>query len=185
MTRPSVIVVGTGRSGTSSVARILHERLGVCMGHHLKMQHPGGAYEDYLAHGLNRMVAANVLSATEWLRVMSECHGKCESWGAKDPWFFYWTPEQLRFLSPVLVVRTWRSREEVTVSWLEMRRRCDSKEPPSEMRKHFELLYDDRELRAKALEQQNGLDVMTIKFDRLLSDDEIASQISERMKKKC
>ena len=59
MTGPSVIVVGTGRSGTSSVARILHEKLEVCMGHHLKMQAPGGAYEDYLAHGLNRMVAAN------------------------------------------------------------------------------------------------------------------------------
>ena len=179
MTSPSVIVVGTGRSGTSTVARILHERLGVCMGHHMKMQSPGGAYEDYLAHGLNRMIVATALSAGEWLRVMSNCHEKCERWGAKDPWFLYWPISELHRLNPALIVRTWRSREKVTHSWLEVRRLRDLQEPPG-MRAHFEQLYDDREDRAESLKKQ-GFNVMTIRFDQQLSDEEIATQISGRL----
>jgi hypothetical protein len=52
-----IIVVGTGRSGTSTVSRILHENLGVCMGHFLRHHKHHDYYEDLLAHSLNRMLA--------------------------------------------------------------------------------------------------------------------------------
>lgn len=177
MTHPAAIVIGPGRSGTSTVARILHEQLGVCMGHYLKMQLPGGAYEDYLAHGLTRMLVADALTAEEWLRVMSESHGH-HSWGAKDPWFLYWSVGQLKQLDPGLVIRTWRSRDQVVRSWLHLRARCDRKEPPPQAAAHFERLWDDRERRADQVEA-NSFNVLRISFDEQRTDGEVVTAIRE------
>jgi hypothetical protein len=44
-----IYVVGTGRSGTSTVARVLHESLGICFGHRFDEPNefnPKGFYED-------------------------------------------------------------------------------------------------------------------------------------------
>ncbi len=49
--RPLVIVLGCIRTGTSTVARILHENLGICLGHAFSMSdhlNPEGYYEDIL-----------------------------------------------------------------------------------------------------------------------------------------
>lgn len=184
MSRPSVIVIGTGRSGTSTIARILHEKLGVCMGHYFKIQKRGGTHEDYMAHAFNRMVSDGSLSAKAWLSIMSKCHNEhwaCKRWGAKDPWFLYWPMSKLRWLNPGLIVRTWRPKQDVVASWLALRRHWDREEPTREKEDHFEKLYDDREMLAKEIEEFSGLNVLTIRFDRQLSDEEIAIKISQKM----
>ena len=49
LSSPTVLVTGPGRCGSSTVARILHENIGICMGHYLRTgdeQNPKGSYEE-------------------------------------------------------------------------------------------------------------------------------------------
>ena len=57
--QPAIIVLGSGRSGTSTVARLCHTRIGVCMGHVLKQGdplNPNGYYEDWISHSMIQMM---------------------------------------------------------------------------------------------------------------------------------
>jgi hypothetical protein len=57
----SILVVGTGRCGTSTVARVLHEQLGVCMGSRFReadANNPRGFYEDLDALEANQRLLA-------------------------------------------------------------------------------------------------------------------------------
>lgn len=121
--RPTVIVVGTGRSGTSTVAKILHEDLGICMGHFLKPggpANPDGFYEDFLSHGLVRMLRTNDLAPETYLSVMNESHKDCRFWGAKDPWFLYTSKEVRRELKPALCIICERDFKQTMNSWAKL-----------------------------------------------------------------
>lgn len=85
----TVLVLGTGRSGTSVVARILHERLGVPMGDRLpepSRANPRGAYEDldfrelHVAH-LNGQLSRTAFEA----RAAELLAARSPPWGLKDP----------------------------------------------------------------------------------------------------
>lgn len=75
-----VLIVGPPRSGTSVTARILHEKLGVCMGHNLvpgNEGNPKGFYEDFkYVDIIKRRKHAELHDALD--------HG-CELVGAKSP----------------------------------------------------------------------------------------------------
>lgn len=84
-----VLVLGTGRSGTSVVARVLHERLGVSMGERLpgpSGANPRGAYEDlafreiHIDHLAGRL-SRQVLEA----RIEELIAAREPPWGLKDP----------------------------------------------------------------------------------------------------
>jgi hypothetical protein len=173
---PTAIVVGTGRSGTSTTARILHE-MGICMGHHLKMA-KDGHHEDYLAHGLNLMICYGSVTPARWLQVMSDSHANCKRWGAKDPWFLYWSHEYLKQLAPQLIIRTWRPIEESIASWARVRTAIGKKDV-DELRPRVRQLYLDRERRADELQAANGLNMIRISFAERLTDDDIRAQIEE------
>jgi len=56
------LVIGTGRSGTSTVARVLHEKLNVFMGYHFPEttdQNPKGFWEDLEFNEWNKALISN------------------------------------------------------------------------------------------------------------------------------
>lgn len=81
-----ILVLGTGRSGTSEVAEIL-KYLGVDMGDHFPMpdsNNPRGYFEDRVFIGFNR--AFPHVNRKEWLRnIGKHIADKKEPWGLKDP----------------------------------------------------------------------------------------------------
>ena len=95
-----ILVIGPPRSGTSVTARILHEKLGVCMGHHLVQGNPGnpkGFYED--SKYVRMIVNKKLTELSEALN-----HG-CKIVGVKSPELAF---TNFAELNPDLVIRTTR-----------------------------------------------------------------------------
>lgn len=175
--RPEVVVVGTGRSGTSTVARILHERIGVCMGHYLKSPgsaNPEGYYEDYLEHGLMLMVAQDITGIDELMRCVSQSHKDCERWGFKDPWFIHLPQQAMKMINPRVVIRTWRPLEATVKSW--MRKEITAGRMVDEDKADkFSKICLQREMMMD--EKLDIFDVLTIRFDKQIPDGEIEKAI--------
>ncbi len=192
-TRPTALVIGTGRSGTSSVARILHERIGICMGHYMIMRESnlwGGQYEDLLTHGMNQMIRKqNLAAAALWLNVVAHSHEDrgCRKWGAKDHWFAYWPLGLLRLVAPKLIVLTWRPLSEIMDSWARLWQRWHEKEhgkpmADSDVEQQLSVLRPEMAERARRLEAIMESDLPTIRicFDgQRVPDEEIERQIRE------
>ena len=93
MNHEPIIVVGTGRSGTSFVADVLHNDIGVCMGRQFrqpsKIGNPNGYYEDLAIVRLNRDFLSNYITLGKFIRSLSMFVEKQVSmgipWGFKDP----------------------------------------------------------------------------------------------------
>jgi len=95
-TRPEgpYFVIGTGRCGTSTVARILHEHFKIPMaldeGRLRKFHHtnPKGAYEDWDIYNMNRWLADGKIGLREWFALCDHHilarRRKFEAWGWKD-----------------------------------------------------------------------------------------------------
>lgn len=83
-----IFVVGTGRSGTSLAAGILH-KLGVHMGSSFvpaNHTNPAGHWEDVEFHDLNQARLENKIDAELFdARLKSFAFNRVEPWGAKDP----------------------------------------------------------------------------------------------------
>lgn len=86
------LVIGTGRSGTSTVARILHENLGVFMGSEwseLTESNPLGAYEDQEFTSLQKKLFFQNMPYKEWHEAIWDFIRKRRAmgkpWGIKDP----------------------------------------------------------------------------------------------------
>lgn len=82
-----IFVVGTGRCGTSTVARLLHTRCGVNMGTNLaKRSKIGQTYEDQDFSTLHAAALAGKLSIEEFChRVLDLTDQRTEPWGMKCP----------------------------------------------------------------------------------------------------
>lgn len=114
-----VLVVAPPRSGTSFVARILHERLGVCMGHELGTAeaNPRGFFEEQRMWKHTQALVAGELEPAAWLEVLHELHREhtCQRIGLKDPRLVF---APLRQLRPALVVRPRREPKAIASSWV-------------------------------------------------------------------
>lgn len=176
MTGP-IIVVGTGRSGTSTVSRILHERMGVCMGHFFRMHTIHDYYEDLMAHGLNRMLGAGQVTVLDWRLSMAKAHANCGDWGFKDPYFLYASPKAIEQIQPRLFIRTWRSQEETVESWIRHNVKIGGRGDTPDMRIHFHRICMEREMLMDW--KLEGHPSVTIRFesDRRLTDEEIEEKI--------
>ncbi len=141
-----IIVVGTGRSGTSTVSRILHENLGVCMGHFFRLHTIHDFYEDLFSHGLNRMLGDRNMSVIDWQHCMARIHMKCEHWGFKDPHFLYVSPSAIKTIGPRFFVRTWRPLEQTVESWLRHNKRLGGRGDTPDTRIHFHRICVEREM---------------------------------------
>lgn len=87
------LVTGTGRSGTSSVARVLHEKMGVSMGSRFlpaSDKNPGGAFEDQDFARFNRALCHGHISFPDFIEKVRPIIAARETtgkpWGVKDPY---------------------------------------------------------------------------------------------------
>ena len=87
-----VIVVGPGRCGSSSVARILHEELNVFMGFKFwpaDETNPDGFYEDMEFLEADKKFIGNKIDIYSWRRLIEQAIMKRRAlmrpWGFKDP----------------------------------------------------------------------------------------------------
>lgn len=96
------LVTGTGRSGTSYVARLMHERVGVCMGYEFipaNQRNPYGYYEDKEVVQFNKNWYENPLY--EWSKIRAF---RNSTFGIKDPriadhlGFYQGLPERKKFI---------------------------------------------------------------------------------------
>lgn len=88
-----IMVMGPGRCGSSSVARILHTRLGVAMGTSFApadRHNPGGYYEDLDFVFPNKFFLDGRLTYPEWRKmVLPALDSRTGPWGFKDPRLAY------------------------------------------------------------------------------------------------
>jgi hypothetical protein len=138
MRHPDVVVVGTGRSGTSFCAYMLQEHLGVCMAHEF---HPAtkevlggypyavGAYEELSMLSLTgRFVKNRSWVKVGWLETFSRLHAGCGGLVGIKQWRFAMaTPGHWGYIRPRLVVRTFRPEGPTVASMRRYRKPSDFK----------------------------------------------------------
>lgn len=174
-----ILVMGVGRSGTSTVARILHTRLGVCMGHHPYLERPSkgqpiGSYEDLEMNYATKDLLAGNISVANWTTLFKNQHRleDCKEpfIGCKVTHLAALNPKQLEGINPRLVIRTLRPKE-LTVASLEKYR---------DRKVDWAKFYDEREASMMRLQLETNVPFFTIGFfDRVREDDDIEEQLKE------
>jgi hypothetical protein len=175
---PVYLVIGPGRSGTSTVARILHEKLNVKMGKNFvssRAANPDGTYEDLDFWVVNKKLLHGEMKVADWFYItqalVTDRQMNDNPWGVKDPFFTYMVGQFITFCStfPRIIwcardeklilksmIRQWRHTPEYATKSLDGKKRC----------------YD-RFIR--------NLDHLTIDFeDKVLSDEEIINRIERK-----
>ncbi len=127
--------MGPPRSGTSVVARILHEKLNVCMGHNLVQGNPGnpkGFYED------SKYVDAISRKDIQALGNTLYVHD-CEIVGVKSPELAFFN---VGLLSPNLIIRTVRPALYIAQSLQRWRRPTPTRNEALEIVENYEKHID-------------------------------------------
>lgn len=166
-----VLVISTGRAGSSTVARILHTQLNVSMGYHFRQpdaENPKGFYEDLDFKTLNETILKGIISYPEFaIRLSHLIKKRKEDWGVKDPrlchlWWLY-----LKHLPEAKIIMTERKREAVIES-------CEKNYGVN--RFNAERFVD---WRMKEIQFLYKLNPLVINFDKKRSDEYIIEIIKE------
>lgn len=147
-----IIVVGTGRSGTSTVARLLHHSLGVRMYRDQFLApdkwNPGGYFEDRKVKRLNKAATTGAITGVTWREQMYD-HMRADH----SPWGFKLQPLAplgddfiLDAMDPRAVIACVRDRTMTARSIGKWRRQGKYKGSPD-----AEARYDIRETAMKSL----------------------------------
>jgi len=182
--QPAVVVVGSGRCGTSSVAQLCHKELGISMGIYLKHGdelNPDGYYEDLISHALVRAMVAGdnrTYCPEMYLQIMNALHKEDLAWGVKDPWFLYLSRDYLIRLKPKLCVIATRDLDSTVRSWLKVWRAENNMvtDPPKNVVDYYKQLTLDREAKTYML-QQIWPNIVTIDFTKHVPDEEIMTAV--------
>ena len=175
--------MGVGRSGTATTSRILHTKLGVCMGHHSELEiprygQPNGCYEDFsMFEPTDYLISDRNIGVGKWLEAFEECHSgyNCKKpyIGTKQVRLARIYPKQLEAINPTLVIRTYRPKE-LVVDSLEKYR------PPE--REYWNNFYDVAESCMDRLERGTNVPFVIIEFGlSRRSDFEIRDEILTAM----
>lgn len=127
---PDIIVVGTGRSGTSFVAAVLHEDFDVCMAHKFnvanKTTYRTNTYEEG-QNGLYKHTGQLVVIPTAdkiraWLKAYTKIHKQCDGLIGLKHWrLAFCIPTVWEILAPKLVIRTHRNPIDTARSMIKKR----------------------------------------------------------------
>jgi hypothetical protein len=105
MSKLTVFVVGTGRCGTSSVARILHHNLQIPMGDKFchsestATNNPLGNFEDFPLYQCDIDLVRGKYTWPKFMDALSEnIRNKPDVWGYKSPLLSYWLYDYLQFV---------------------------------------------------------------------------------------
>jgi len=138
------VVVGTGRSGTSTVARLLHENMGINMGAEFKpptSHNPKGAYEDVEFVIPTARYINGKMSFNDWdNHTRSVIRKRLEAgkpWGVKDPALAHILGQFLMYLDEPKIIRCKRDKKLAVDSF----RRCYGW-----TKRYAEGIYDSREI---------------------------------------
>jgi len=184
--QPAILVLGSGRSGTSTVAKLCHTRLGICMGHILKSGdalNPSGYYEDWISHSMIQMIVnAQAFSIDTWFDAMNYQHQVCPAWGVKDPWILF-LQHHWGMIRPGLVVYCDRSIGPTVNSWLKVWKSSSgnqNNQPPQEVVNYYTKLTQDRQ---KLCEDSKNVwrNFVTINFDTPQEEYKIVELISSKL----
>lgn len=118
-----IIVLGTGRCGTSTVARLLHTELGVHMGERFRPpdpSNPRGFWEDLDFVDLNDDMIRGVLAFPAFIRDIAKLvqarHSEQGAWGIKDPRLANLLGCYLPLLPPAEIIYCSRNTDDTVAS---------------------------------------------------------------------
>jgi len=177
------LVVGTGRSGTSTVARVMHEKLEIFMGEKFvpaDKNNPDGYYEDSEFRDLNVLFYDGRMDFGNWCQnvrgVIRKRYVLERAWGFKESRMAALLGFYLSFFNEPKIIRCKRKRELATSS---MMRCCGWNAKESEQ------IYDSRELQLdRILCNRDQKNVLTIHFnEERLSDEVIEKLVREKWRK--
>ena len=170
------LVLGVGRCGTSTVARILHTKLNVNMGDSLSPPdeaNPLGGYEDLDISKPNKLFVSGHITFPYWNRLICDLLTQKASrgiwWGIKDPTMCHLIGMYLERLPAPKLVRCERPRTLVIPSLMKWYGFTGSE---------AQLLYDSRRVALDRL--LVGRDVLTINFDTKVLDEEIECRLKAK-----
>jgi len=170
-----VIVTGTGRSGTSTVARLLHEECGVAMAPSRELlapagpANPEGVYEDLEVRQLHIDVKRGVLTLAEFRLEMMRLASvrAAKPWGWKDPRGSHVLGLHLQWFPGATIIWCQRSLPDVVRSihrWYHTREPEAARETTDRWAQLHALLH-------------HRLNVYPIRFDQHLPDAELAHEL--------
>lgn len=188
MSNPDVIVTGTGRSGTSTIARLLHIELGVCMGHKFRPPHetpesnPNGEYEDTDIALATRLLSGGYPVArplpgrhalSKWVQAFKRSHQNCTSplKGAKTPHFSGISLEHWELIKPRAVVIAQRPIA-MTVASMERYRGAHH---------DWKAFYEDRQRRINEFCAERVCPYVVLDFSRPRSDENLLIQLKHHL----
>lgn len=170
------LVVGTGRSGTSTVARVLHENLGIYMGEESRPPdkfNPKGYFEDVDFRRVNIDFYKGKLNFEQWcLKVRDIIHQRYKlqkPWGFKESRMAALLGFYLTFFDKPRIIRCKRKPELVINSLM----RCYGWS-----RKHAEQITFSRETQLdRLLSERDQRDILTIRFDEQHVDESLIERM--------
>jgi len=175
------LVVGTGRSGTSTVAGILHNKMDIFMGHEFtpaNVTNPEGFWEDVEFNKTNVGFVEGLINYPTWRKsigkIITDRVALDKPWGFKDPRMATLLGFYLGFLRSPKIIRCIRDKELVISSLM----RCYG----FDREKATAFWY----VRETVLDNTlSGKDFLLIDFgDKRISDAEIIDSVEKKWTKK-
>ncbi len=177
-TQDPYLVIGTGRCGTSTVARILHDKLGIYMGESFLQpdeHNPDGYYEDAEFVSFNHRFYRRGLDVQNWLAYTLNLIAKRQSmqkpWGIKSIRITDVLGLYLSFFDKPKLIYCHRKKEDTLASFI----RCYSYSQAQ-----AENIYWFRTKVSERLLQ--GRDYLSLDFTERLDEEKIENQIREKFR---
>lgn len=174
-----VLVVGTGRSGTSTTARLLQERFKIKMvrSDFLRADEwsPKGYFEDVRMKELSRKIMADKITPTEYARRARDWYTNGHedvAWGFKLPQTCYHPPEVIDALDPIRIIACLRERTATARSIRTWRRGSFRLDETGGYRK-----YDER--MAGLFKLLHGRQVLWLDFSEPRDEEDLAQLIED------
>ena len=172
-----IFVVGTGRSGTTTVARLLEDRFGIDMGGPgtFSDAQPKGDYEDPTLRALNWQLVTGEITNAEWKeRALEYAATRGEPWGAKHPGFSFLMPILLDAFPDAEIIWAKRDVNLSIASWIRIKGITDPVQLDDVAYginyRHWQVAYTL---------QVNRRPHLAIDFTNRLDEDEIAAALGE------
>lgn len=117
-----VLVVGPGRCGTTSMAKLVRE-MGIDMGEHVATpDHPEGNHEDTFIREINNACIEQKITPREWLIAFEQFviakKSMMKPWGFKNPLFCNFLAKGIEYFPHAKVIRCMRPIKDVVASMM-------------------------------------------------------------------
>jgi len=169
------LVLGPGRCGTSTVARLLHTKLNISMGEHFRLAdryNVNGYFEDLEFKNPNEFFIKGSYSFKKWNMIIQREIEKRErfSWGLKDPRLCYLLGFYLCYIENPIFIRCRRELKKIANSLT----KCYGWSYSNAIKviKMRELFLD------RILKNRRVLD---ISFDNFKTDEEIVIELEDQI----